>query len=246
MKNFSPVNSEEKEFCRHISDLTSKQSFYPRFTAFLTEREQQLAKFTAEATGVDCSFWGGHEAAVRRMFSTPAAQPEDFPLEAVTFFFREKDKLTHRDFLGSLMSLGIKRDQIGDISITDGASVVFASKTVIPLLGEIEKVGRVGVRQQSGICIVLPQQEFVEISVICASNRIDAVISAVCGLSREKAAALVKSGAAVVNGVQCVSVSENVDEGDIFSVKGYGKFIFETVGNPTKKGKNHIIIKKYK
>lgn len=246
MKNFSPVNSEEKEFCRHISDLTSKQSFYPRFTAFLTEREQQLAKFTAEATGVDCSFWGGHEAAVRKMFSTPAAQPEGFPLEAVTFFFREKDKLTHRDFLGSLMSLGIKRDQIGDISIADGAAVVFASKTVIPLLGEIEKVGRVGVRQQSGICIDLPQQEFVEISVICASNRIDAVISAICGLSREKAAALVKSGAAVINGVQCVSVSENVDEGDIFSVKGYGKFIFKTVGNPTKKGKNHIIIKKYK
>ena len=246
MKNYFPINSEEKEFCRYISDLTSKQSFYPRFTAFLTDREQQLAKFTAESSGADYSFWGGHEAAVRRMFSSPAEQSENFPLEAVTFFFREKDKLTHRDFLGSLMSLGIKRDQIGDILVAEGASVVFASKTVILLLGEIEKVGRVGVRQQEGICIDLPQQEFDEINVICASNRIDAVISAVCGLSREKSAALVKSGAAVINGVQCSSVSENIDEGDIFSVKGYGKFIFDNVGNPTKKGKNHIVIKKYK
>lgn len=246
MKNFSPINSEEKEFCRHISDLTSKQSFYSRFTAFLTEREQQLAKFTAEASGADHTFWGGHEAAVRKMFSSPAAQSEDFPLVAVTFFFREKDKLTHRDFLGSLMSLGVRRDQLGDILVTDGAAVVFVSKTVVPLLSEIEKVGKVGVRQQAGICTELPQQEFDELSVICASSRIDAVISAVCGLSREKAAALIKSGAAVINGVQCGSVSENVDEGDTFSVKGYGKFIFDSVGNLTKKGKNHIIIKKYK
>ena len=246
MKSFAPVNSEEKEFCRHISDLTAKLSFYPRFTAFLTEREQQLAKFTAESAGAGYSFWGGHEAAVRRMFASSAAQPDDFPLEAITFFFREKDKLTHRDFLGSLMSLGIKRDQIGDISVADGAAVVFVSKTVIPLLGEIEKVGRVGVRQQLGICVEIPKQEFDEISVICASNRIDAVISAVCGLSREKAAAIVKSGAAIINGVQCVSVSENVEPGDAFSVKGYGKFIFDSVGSPTKKGKNHIAIKKYK
>ncbi|MCH5200012.1 MAG: hypothetical protein J1F60_03545 [Oscillospiraceae bacterium] len=246
MKNFSPVNSEEKEFCRHIYDLTSKQSFYHRFTAFLTEREQHLAAYTAESAGADCSFWGGYDAAVRRMFSFPEAEPEDFPLEAVTFFFREKDKLTHRDFLGSLMSLGVRRDQVGDILVTDGAAVIFVSRTAAPLLGEIEKVGRVGVSQRSGICTDLPQQEFDEISVICASNRIDAVISAVCGLSREKAAALVKSGGAVINGVQCGSVSENIDEGDIFSVKGYGKYIFDSVGNPTKKGKNHIFVKKYK
>lgn len=246
MKNFSPVNAEEKEFCRHISDLTSKQSYYQRFTAFLTEREQQLAKYTAEATGADCSFWGGYESAVRRMFSSPTAEPEDFPLESVTFFFRERDKLSHRDFLGSLMSLGVKRDQVGDILVTEGAAVIFVSKTIVPLLSEIEKVGRVGVRQRSGICVELPQQEFDEISVICASNRIDAVIAAVCGLSRDKAAAMVKSGAVVINGVQCGAVSENIDEGDTFSVKGYGKFIFDSIGNPTKKGKNHIIVKKYK
>ena len=246
MKKFSPINPEEKEFCRHISDLTSKRAYYLRFTAFLTEREQQLAKYTAEASGADCSFWGGYDAAVRRMFSFPTAEPEDFPLEAATFFYREKDKLTHRDFLGSLMSLGVKRDQIGDILVTDGAAVIFVSRTAAPLLGEIEKVGRVGVRQRAGICTDLPQQEFDEISVICASNRIDAVIAAICGLSREKAAALVKAGFAVINGVQCSSVSENIDEGDIFSVKGYGKYIFDGVGNTTKKGKNHIFVKKYK
>ena len=246
MKSFAPVNSEEKEFCRHISDLTAKQSFYPRFTAFLTEREQQLARYTAEAAGADHSFYGGYDAAVRRIFSSPAAESEDFPLEAVTFFFREKDKLTHRDFLGSLMSLGVKRDQIGDIMIADGAAVVFVSKTISPLLGEIEKVGRVGVKQQSGICTELPRQEYEELTVISASNRIDAIIAAVCGLSREKAAALVKAGSAVINGVQCSSASENVDEGDTFSVKGYGKFIFDRTGNLTKKGKNHIVIKKYK
>ena len=246
MKSFAPVNAEEREFYRHISDLTSKSSFYPRFTAFLTEREQQLAQTAAASAGADCFFWGGHEAAVRRMFSCPAADPEDFPLEAVTFFFREKDKLTHRDFLGSLMSLGIKRDQIGDIAVTEGAAVIFASRTVTPLFGEIEKVGRVGVRQQTGIHTDLPRQEYEEKSIICASNRIDAIVAAVCGLGREKAANLVRSGAVVIGGVQCTSPSESVDEGDAFSVKGCGKFILESTGASTKKGRTHINIKKYK
>lgn len=246
MKSYAPVNAEEREFYRHIADLTAKQSFYPRFTAFLTEREQLLARTAAASAGADCFFWGGHETAVRRMFSCPAAAPEDFPLEAVTFFFRDRDKLTHRDFLGSLMSLGIKRDQIGDIAVTGGAAVIFASKTVTPLFGEIEKVGRVGVRQQPGIHTDLPRQEYEELTAVCASTRIDAVVAAICGLSREKAANLVRAGAVVIGGVQCAHPSENVDEGDVFSVKGYGKFILDGTGALTKKGKTHINIKKYK
>lgn len=254
MKYIQPINSEEREFCRHIADLLSigSKSGMPKFSGFLTEREQQLAQAQSDIAKTRCSFWGGHVEAVRRVFCSQAAEPEDFPLEAVTFYCRsshgrsDADRLSHRDFLGALMSLGIKRDQIGDIAVSDEGAVVFASQNVMPLiLGEISKIGRTGVRSEAGIKITLPKQEFDEIALTVSSLRIDAVISGVCGLSRDKAASLIKSGGAVVNGIETASSSANLEEGDVFSVKGYGKFVFSDLGSLTKKGKTHITIKKY-
>lgn len=254
MKYIQPVNSEEREFCRHIADLISIgiKSGMPKFSGFLTEREQRLAKAQADIAKTECTFWGGHGEAVRKMFSSPGAEPEDFPLEAVTFFLpssytrSDRDMLSHRDFLGALMALGIKRDQIGDIAAAEEGAVVFASQKVMPLIyDEIRKVGRIGVRSELGIKIPLPRQKFEDIFLTVSSLRIDVLISGVCGISREKSASIIKSGAAAVNGIEVSSSSENLDEGDVFSVKGYGKFVFSHLGSLTKKGKNHITIKKY-
>lgn len=246
---YQPVNSEETEFCRHIKDLAAlgEKTYTPRFSGFLTEREQKLAERAAYENGAECGFWGGYEGAVRKMFSAPAEEKDNYPMEAVTFFFRPKDKLTHRDFLGALMSLGLKRDRIGDILVTEGAAAVFAAENAIPLISaEIEKVGRVGVKQESGLKIAVPEQEFEEISAVIASNRIDVMVAAVCGISREKAAALIKSGGVVSDGIELSSVSKSIYEGEVFSVKGYGKFIFDGMGFETKRGKNHATFKKYK
>ena len=246
---YQPANSEETKFCRHIKDLAElgEKTFTPRFSGFLTEREQKLAERTAFQAGSDCGFWGGYEGAVRKMFSAPAEEKENYPFEAVTFFFRPKDKLTHRDFLGALMSLGLKRDRIGDILVAEGAAAVFAAKNAVPIISaEIEKIGRVGVKQEAGLKIAVPEQEFEEISAVIASNRIDVLVAAACNISREKAAALIKSGGVMSEGTEFSSVSKNVEEGEVFSVKGYGKFVFDSMGLETRKGKNHATIKKYK
>lgn len=254
MKFIQPINSEEREFCRHIADLLSigSKSGMPKFSGFLTEREQQLAQAESDIAKIECSFWGGHEEAARRMFCSRVVKPDDFPLEAVTFFYRlpngssEADRLSHRDFLGALMSLGIKRDQIGDIAVSEEGTVVFASQNVMPLIrDEISKVGRIGVRNESGIKIAMPRQKFNEMPLTVASLRLDAIVSGVCGLSRDKAASLIKSGGTAVNGIETANSSANLEEGDVFSVKGYGKFVFSDLGSLTKKGKTHITIKKY-
>ena len=248
-KVYQPANSEETEFCRHIKDLAllGEKTFTPRFSSFLTEREQKLAEQTAYQVGVDCGFCGCYEGAVRKIFSAPSEDNENYPIEAVTFFFRPQDKLTHRDFLGALMSLGLKRDRIGDIVVTEGAAAVFAVKNAVSLISaEIDKVGRVGVKQESGLKIDIPEQEFEEISAVIASSRIDVLVAAACGISREKAAALIRSGVVVSDGIELSSVSRNIGEGEVFSVKGYGKFVFDRIGLETRKGKNHAIIKKYK
>ena len=223
MNIIQPVNAEEKDFYRHILDLIeiSEKICQPRFSFFLTEREQQLAKLAAQSVGADYDFWGGYESA--------ASKP------------------THRDFLGALMSLGIQRDQIGDIAVSEGGAVTFVSKNISSLiLSEVDKIGRVGVRTEYGIKIEIPKQEFEEIAAVAASVRIDAIVAAACAISREKAALMIKSGNVIVNGVEICSSSKNLELSDTFSVKGYGKFVFSQLGNETKKGKYHILINKYK
>ena len=249
MRSFFPVNAEEKEFCRHISDLVRMggRTYYARFSTFLTEREQLLAETTAAGAKAEYCFWGGHSTASRKMFASPATDEDDFPIKALTFLFREKDQLSHRDFLGTFMSMGIKRDQIGDIAVTQGVAAAFFTETAADLiLSELEKVGGVGVSIQQGLAITWPEQQFEQCDIIVSSFRTDAVIAALCGLSREKSASLIKQGNVVINGIPCSSVSENIDVGDVFSVKGFGKFILSQAGGITKKGKNHIIVNKYK
>lgn len=239
-----PVNAEEERFCRHIADLVNA---YMRFTGFLTEREQFLAKFTAEKLNSDFALWGGYEDAQRKMFVPHNLDRLDFPISAVTFTFRKSDMLSHRDFLGALMSLGIKRDQIGDILVSEGKASVFSSNTVSGLiLNEVVKVGRIGVKSSYETSPLNFKAKFEERKETVSSLRTDALTAAFCCVSREKAANLVKSGAVSVNGIRCEQPSKIINDGDKLTIKGFGKFIFVGAGNLTKKGRLHISFKKYK
>ena len=249
MRAIRPVNAEENSFCRHIEDLirSSQKHFCVKFSSFLTEREQQLAQMTADSMGCVCSFYGGYADASRKIFAAAEVVDEDFPLGAVTFFFRKQDNLTHRNFLGTLMSLGINRDLIGDIRVGQGEAIIFVSSAAASLvLNEVTKIGKVGVRAEEGIHIEIPAQEYDVLPQTVSSLRADAVVSAVCGVSREKSSSLIRSGSVVLSGVQLDSVSDNIEVGEVFSIKGYGKYILSDIGNTTKKGKVHITIKKYK
>ena len=249
MKPIQPVNADENNFCRHIEDLilSSQKHFCVKYSGFLTEREQQLAMTTANSMGVQCSFYGGYADAARKIFAVGETSDEKYPLNAITFFYRKQDSLTHRSFLGTLMSLGINRNLIGDIKVGQGVAIIFVSSAAVALvLDEVKKVGNVGVRAVQGLFADIPQQEFEILPLTISSLRADAVVSAVCGISREKSSFLIRSGAVVLSGVQLDNTSKNIDIEKVFSIKGYGKYILSEIGSTTKKGKIHITIKKYK
>ena len=97
----------------------------PSFVGFLDERQALLALKAAERqSDVRFALEGGYEGAARVMFGAfpPFAEPEweAFPLEAVTVCFRAGAQLSHRDLLGSLMSLGVERDVLGDLLLKKG------------------------------------------------------------------------------------------------------------------------------
>ena len=238
--NFSG-NSEDSEFLRRLSDLVAQneRTGAPRFTLFLTEHEQAVASSFTRG-----ELFGGYDEAERKMLII--GDYGDYPLCAFTATFRDCDELSHRDFLGSLMGLGIKRELVGDIIVGKGYALFFTAQSVRELvLTELLKVGRVGIRLTEGITCPIPEREFEVLDVVVASMRLDAITAAVTNLSREKSLRLIKSGFVVCNG-RCLQDGDvQVPENSRLSVRGYGKYIVSRICGGTRKGKMHLEIKKY-
>ena len=166
-----------------ICERTNK----PKFFGFLSPEQTVLAQKYFENRNVNHSFFGGFETSQRVMVGCFPDWAEDvsFPICAITFTFRKTDSLTHRDFLGSLMALGIKRETVGDILIEEGRAVVFLSADVKKfVLTQISKIGRVGVTLSEGFFEPLPEtSKMVETSDTIASSRLDCVVSVLEGLA---------------------------------------------------------------
>lgn len=239
-----------------ISDLIfrTEKTYCSNFAGFFDEGGISKSQRVIERSGTDCFtyFWGGFEDSERKMLGVFASEADldcgEFPLTALTFRYKKDYKLTHRDFLGALMSLGLKRDAIGDILIDEGRCVVFVRSEIADYVkDQIETVGRVGVRITDGTDGDLPKNvTFEEISGTIASERLDCIVAALVGKSREKAVAMIKSGAVKVSGIECMNVSQRVSENKIISVKGYGKFVVDRLGPKTKKGRLSFKGRKYK
>lgn len=247
------LSDADKVFVSRIAEWTElcSEKYIDKYTSFLNEHQTALCRKVFSALSFKCfRFYGGREGAVRcicGMFPPcSAAQDSDFPLRAVTFFFRKTDKLTHRDFLGCIMSLGIERDTVGDIVVGEGHAVVFATELAAGLIQGIDKIGRVGVRAEEGFDEkLIPEQKFQPIEASVSSVRFDCVVSAAVHISREKAAAMIRHGLAELNYMDTASNDKKLEEGDVFSVRGFGKFILESIGTPTRKDRLHITVKKY-
>ena len=230
----------------------------PVFSSFLNDREQYEAEsFLSSRSDVAAEFWGGNEACTRkilRVCGDGCFVPDDhsdFPVYGLTLTYRKADKPGHRDFLGSFMALGIKRETLGDIFVGEGATAVYCTRTARDMITDgVLTVGRVGVSVTD--CITEDAKAFIhppsfeEITVIVASERADCIVSGITGISREKSAALIRSGGLMLNYSECENISRNVSAGDVITLRGYGKFIVCGDAETTKKGRIKIELKKYK
>ncbi len=224
----------------------------PYFLGFLTEEERGTVEQMASAASIPFLFSGGYEDAVRGMV---AVIPSDFPPEAVRFPFsalgfsyRKEAALCHRDFLGTLLGCGIERDAVGDILCGEGLSVAFVREDLLPYLTEqISRVGREGVTLSPNYDGPLPEKrEAEELRLTVASPRLDAMVAALANVSRGKASEWITAGTVAVCHLPCTSVSRVVKPNDTLSVRGVGRFLIESFGGETKKGRNIIIVKKYR
>ncbi len=251
------LTEDERYLFAHISDLCriSQRSGVPRFSAFLNERETAIAKDAARAENAIPVFYGGYDGAQRMVcgffegtfaeeFETEG-QNRLFPIRAVSFSFRTRDVLSHRDFLGAIMSLGIKRETVGDIAVSEGFAAVFCLETEAELIRGITKIGNVGVCAEDGLTRPIVIKEPKKIIASVSSMRLDCIVGACANISRDRSAALVKSGLVSADFSVCLETSRTLSENSVLSIRGYGKFKVSKIVGTSKKGRLRVEIEKY-
>ena len=203
----------------------------PTATGFLSPAEQAAAQgflvlLGARESGI---FWGTEVAAVRAAC-------------------RSGGDLTHRDFLGSLMALGLTREKIGDILVEKGGCQVLLDPSMTDfLLQNWDSAGRekLTVTPLPLSALAVPHAAVKELRDTVSSLRLDNVLAAGFSLSRGRAAEAVEKGSVQVNYVTCVKPDKPVSAGDTITCRGLGKCVLDSVGAPTKKGRLPVAIRRY-
>lgn len=156
------------------------------------------------------------------------------------------DDLNHRDYLGAILKLGIKRTKIGDILVDESsASVILKEEIKDFVLFNLEKVGnqKINLEELSLDKIVYKEPKFKEIRGFLNSLRLDLVISFVCNISRSESSKIINSNKVKVNWEIIYKASKDLEIGDIVSVKGFGRFTIHSFEGYSKRGKINIIIR---
>lgn len=238
----------EEQIIRRLLDLANQAERTDSFTfsAFLGEAD--YADFCAaqrQFPNCGVTAWGGHEDAERLMlrFGDPErlGYAAEFPIVCLEIAPLQKkfaDALTHRDFLGALMHLGISRAELGDLLVSDRTAYVFCTEKMAPYLcGELTRVRHTSV--ECRVTAQLPAELAVRVTqetVQTASLRADILIAKVFHISRGDCLDLIRAERVFLNGRTVTNASTVLKEGDRLSVRGCGKFRFCGVTGQTKKG----------
>ncbi len=244
-------NSEEKILIRKIDDLIkrSEKNYTALYSHFLTPAEQTLLIRIEEFYG-QISFDGGYDEAERRICRVCAQDYAEDPGLPVELFqikaTSASAEISHRDVLGALMGSGIKREMIGDI-LTDNNNAWFFCHRIASDYIEINltSVGKYRIEINRSELYEIPESKMEHISINVSSMRLDSICSECFGLSRTKAAEIIRKGMVSLNWLVCDNVSKEIVEGDKISMRGKGKVRIGPIKGMSKKGRLFVEADKY-
>ncbi|OPJ63230.1 RNA-binding protein [Clostridium oryzae] len=245
------MNFKKDDFLKHFSTGEKEQvtKLFEKVSLVLkTHRTTFFNEFLSPAVwstiiemknyfGFDIYTYGGFHEAERKMvcFSYENSIEVNFPVKLVCIENRSKFlTLQHRDYLGALMALGIKRDKLGDLVVKDNRCFFPVSEELFEYIdSNLMKVGKCP-------CIVteiedeseLPEAEYKQKLVIAAAMRLDAVVGAITGMSRSKSVNYIDTGKVQIDYIEVRDKSFEVNLLSTITVRGFGKYrIIETAGN---------------
>ncbi len=262
------------------AELARRDAYDVVHTDFLSPREQRIfhAAVASEGQADRLFFYGGARGAERRCaVLLPewylADEPKDDPfgtareeylfslienetadlsgaVTAVSLTASEYSNLSHRDFLGAIMALGLERSVLGDIAVLDShRAVAFFTPAIAVFV--TENLFRAGNDAVRAAVTELPNgftvpHAFEKLEASVASPRLDGVVRALTNLSRADAADTVKSGLVELNYFPEENPDAPVTDGDVLSIRGFGKYIVDSANTVTRRGRNRLVARKYK
>lgn len=234
-----------------------RDGWYVTSTGLLDSHEQALARqVMMHAADVRTFLWGGYDGAERRMLvCVPAEIPmsNEEATDGLLAVLRVSKPsisrdLSHRDYLGSMLGLGIDRRVTGDILVRDdGADIIILPEIADFLLDEYVQVGRTHVSRELRPLsdLILPEVRTQTIRDTVPSARLDTIIASAFKLSRSKASEAIRGGIVSVDHIECLKPDAKIDEGSILVLRGKGKAVLKEIGGESKKGRTWVVIEKY-
>lgn len=228
-----------------MSEKAAQKNIYV-FSDFLTLNEQSAFS----AMGIrNAQFFGGCEICERKMarFGDPEdlGYEEDYPIVCLRIMARNvhyAEEFSHRDFLGAIMNLGIKRSVVGDIFLLNNVGYVFCTPPMADYIASsLEKIKHTFVKCETVETIPEELKSCTEVTrVNVASERIDAVIAAIYKLSRGESLKCFAAQKVFINDCLCENSSRILKENDRVTLRGFGKFIYRGIRAESKKGRYFI------
>ena len=245
-----PMNEKKTTFLYAHLDDACKYLYKPVFFDFFTMAEQAGIEDFLKNRKVSHLFFGGFEDCERKMLCLypDDADPDELIWPMGALRFPRNFKFDHRHVLGTLMSLGITRESLGDISLSeDEVQVIFKAHLASFLEREFVNLrGKTIKPAFFDACDIRAfPRAFKTLGITVNSERVDSVIARIWGLSRQDAALAVKQGRVRINDAEVGKLTVKVKPGDVIALRGHGKAVIEGFDGNTKKSRLRLTIKKY-
>jgi RNA-binding protein YlmH len=251
MSVFDHFRKEELPFVERalemLSQVERKQTM--RLTDFLDPRQLAiLQSLRSQVSGVEVTANGGYPDAERvRAVIHPdylEVEREEFQLALMQIEGNQRFvKLEHRDVMGALLNIGLKREKFGDIFVEEaGCQVILAREIAEFVRMQVTQIHRIPVELTEVPLdqVLTPSVRRAEKSVTVSSPRVDALIGEVYHLSRAKALVPIRAGKLKINWKVVDDPSRQVQAGDVISLAGYGRFQVLELTGPTRSGRMRI------
>ena len=248
---------KEKALLKRMLDLSyrAQKTYSITYTDFVDPfLLGKIKSHRLELLGFNLLTYGGIAQSERQIIAFShdeiTIQEEDFPIGIlkVSVCTGIGKPLSHRDYLGAVMGLGIEREKIGDLLIQEDKAFIVVHKEILEYilfsLDSISRYGKITCQEVSPEDIPSFEQEYKIFNATVSSARADAIIAAGFKLSRTGVAKLIASQRALCNGV-IVSQASPIGEGDICTLRGVGKIKIKEIGSLTKKGRLRVEIYRY-
>lgn len=252
LKHFEDM--EERLALSRALDLMVQADRYasPRGTDFMTPSRAVSFLPHLKMPGMAVHAFGGFGDAERQVLlfapEWHMLQEEDYGISCLRVTPKRSAVWSHRDFLGAILGLGISREKIGDILVSQEYGLVFLKTDLCPfLLSHLTSVGREAVRCEEAPLSSAKsfERKTEEITGTVASLRLDTVLALAMRGSRNTALALIESGRVQINWVPVLKPDTHLSEGDLLSVKGFGRVRLLKIGGTSKKGRQFVTLLRY-